>query len=57
MLGDLFEFLLRIGIILALAIFVWKHIQPQTQGGRIIRATVLVIGLLAVLIVLRAAGI
>ena len=57
MLGDLLEFLLRIGIITALAIFIWKLIQPQTQGGRIARATALVAALLAVLIILRAAGI
>ncbi len=57
MLGDVFEFLLRIGIITALSMFIWKLIRPQTQGGRIMRATALVIGLLAVLIVLKAAGI
>ena len=57
MLGHLFDFLLRIGIIIALSMFIWKLIQPETQAGRIMRATVLVIGLFALLIVLKAAGI
>ena len=56
MLLNILYFLLRMGIIMAFSIFVWKFIKPQTQGTRILRAALLAAGLLMMLAVLRVAG-
>lgn len=49
-------FLLRMGLIAALWAFIWRVVEPKTQLMRILRAALLVLGLLGVLVVLRFAG-
>ena len=49
-------FVLRISLIAALWAFVWKFIEPKTQLMRILRAALLVLGLLVVLAMLKITG-
>ena len=56
MLGDIISFALRITLIVALCLFVWRFVKPKTQLMRILRAALLVLVLLAVLAVLRVTG-
>ena len=56
MLRDIVFFVLRISLIVALWAFVWKFIEPKTQLMRILRAALLVLGLLFVLTVLKISG-
>ena len=49
-------FVLRISLIVALWAFVWKFIEPKTQLMRVLRAALLVLGLLAVLAMLKITG-
>jgi len=49
-------FVLRILLVAAFWMFVWRFIEPKTQLMRIIRAAVLVFGLLGILAVLRLTG-
>jgi len=49
-------FVLRISLIAALWISVWKLIEPKTQLMRILRAALLVLGLLVVLAMLKITG-
>ncbi len=56
MFGDIVSFVLRILLIVALWAFVWRLLEPRTQLMRILRAAVLLLGLLGVLVVLRIAG-
>ena len=57
MLGDILSFVLRIWLVVALWAFVWKFVEPRTQLMRILRAALLVFGLLGILAVLRIAGV
>jgi hypothetical protein len=50
------SFVLRISLIVALWAFVWRFVEPKTQLMRILRAALLVLGLLAVLAVIRITG-
>jgi hypothetical protein len=56
MLRDLISFVLRIGLVAAVWAFVWRVVQPRTQLMRIFRAALLLLGLLAVLAVVRITG-
>ena len=56
MFTDFISFILRISLIVALWLFVWKLLEPRTQLMRILRAVVLLLGLLGVLVVLRMTG-
>ena len=56
MLGDIISFILRILLVVALWLFVWRFVEPRTQLMRVFRATLLVLFLLAVLVVLRVSG-
>ena len=56
MFTDFISFILRISLIVALWVFVWKILEPRTQLMRILRAVVLLLGLLGVLVVLRMTG-
>jgi len=56
MFTDFLSFILRISFIVALWVFVWKILEPRTQLMRILRAAVLLLGLLGVLVVLRMTG-
>lgn len=49
------SFILRISLIVAVWAFVWRLLEPRTQLMRILRATVLLLGLLGILVVLRLA--
>lgn len=48
--------ILRILLIAAFWAFAWRFVEPRTQGMRILRATLLVLGLLAILAVVRTIG-
>ncbi len=56
MFTDFISFILRISLIAALWVFVWKLLEPRTQLMRILRAAVLLLGLLGLLVVLRMTG-
>jgi hypothetical protein len=56
MFRSLIPFVLRISFVVALWAFVWKLLEPRTQLMRILRAAVLVLGLLGVLFLLRIMG-
>jgi len=49
-------FVLRISLIVALWAFVWKFIEPKTQLMRVLRAALLVLGLLVILVMLKITG-
>ena len=56
MFRSLVFFVLRISLIVALWAFVWKFIEPKTQLMRVLRAALLVLGLLAILTMLKVTG-
>jgi hypothetical protein len=56
MLRNLVLFALRISLIAALWVSVWKFIEPKTQLMRILRAALLVLGLLVILAMLKVTG-
>jgi hypothetical protein len=56
MLGGVLSLLLRICLIAALWAFVWCLIEPRTQFMRILRAALLVLGLLGILAAIRTTG-
>jgi len=56
MLRSIVFFVLRISLIAALWAFVWKFIEPKTQLMRVLRAALLVLGLLAILAMLKITG-
>ena len=59
-LGPMFRsivfFALRLSLVAVTVAFVWRLVEPKTQLMRIVRATLLVLCLLAVLAVVRIAG-
>ena len=56
MFTDFVSLILRISLIAALWAFVWKLLEPRTQLMRILRAALLLLGLLGILVILRIAG-
>jgi hypothetical protein len=56
MFRSLVFFVLRISLIVALWASVWKFIEPKTQLMRVLRAALLVLGLLVILAVLKITG-
>jgi hypothetical protein len=56
MFRSLVLFVLRISLIAALWASVWKFIEPKTQLMRILRAALLVLGLLVILVMLKITG-
>ena len=56
MLRDIILFILRISLIVALWAFVWKFIEPKTQLMRVLRAALLVLGLLVILAMIKITG-
>jgi hypothetical protein len=56
MFGSIIFFVLRVSLIVALWVSVWKFIEPKTQLMRILRAALLVLGLLVVLAMLKITG-
>jgi len=56
MLGDILSFVLRIWLVVALWAFVWRFVEPRTQLMRLLRAALLVVGLLGIWAVLKITG-
>ena len=56
MFEDILSFVLRIGLVVALWVFVWRFVEPRTQLMRLLRAALLVVGLLGIWAVLKIAG-
>ena len=50
------SFVLRVSLIAVFWAFVWRFVEPRTQLMRILRAALLLLGLLCILSVLRIAG-
>ncbi len=53
---NLATFALRIGLIAVFWAFIWRIMEPKTQLLRILRAALLILGLLGILTVLRLVG-
>ena len=53
MLMRMIHFVLRLALIVTIWVCVWKSMKPQTQLMRVLRAALLVLGLLGVLAVMR----
>jgi hypothetical protein len=49
-------FVLRLSLIIAFWVFVWKLVEPRTQLMRIFRAALLLVGFLGILALLRVTG-
>ena len=56
MLTSVLYFALKLSLIVTLWLFVWHYMEPRTQAMRILRAALLVLGLLGVLAVVRITG-
>jgi hypothetical protein len=56
MLGGLIIFVLRICLVAVVGAFFWRLIEPKTKQARILRAGLLVVGLLVILVVVRSIG-
>ncbi|HUV65679.1 MAG TPA: hypothetical protein VMW24_17415 [Sedimentisphaerales bacterium] len=56
MLRSLVYFALKISLIVTLWTFVWHYVEPRTQAMRILRAALLVLGLLGILAIVRITG-
>ena len=56
MVGSLVIFVLRICLVAVVGGFFWRLIEPKTKQARILRAALLVVGLLATLVVVRSIG-
>ena len=56
MLEDILSFVFRIGLVVAFWAFVWRFVKPRTQLMRLLRAALLVFGLLGIWAVLKITG-
>ena len=56
MVEGVLSFVLRVSLIAVFWVFIWRFVEPRTQLMRILRAALLVLGLLGVLAVLRITG-
>ena len=57
MVEGVLPFLARICLILAVCLCVWRFVRPESQQMRILRAVLLVIGLIVVLAFVRGIGV
>lgn len=57
MVGSIIIFVLRICLVAVVATFFWQLVEPKTKQARILRAGLLVVGMLVVLIVVRVFGV
>lgn len=53
MIRNILSLILRISLVATLWAFVWRLVEPKTQLMRILRAALLVLGLLAILVAIR----
>ena len=56
MLTNTISFILRICLVGTLWLCVWRYVEPRTQSMRILRAALLVLGMLVILAVVRFIG-
>jgi hypothetical protein len=56
MVGSLIIFVLRICLVVVVGAFFWRLIEPKTKQARVLRAGLLVVGLLVTLVVVRGIG-
>jgi hypothetical protein len=56
MFWSLVYFVLKVSLVVTLCTFVWHYVEPRTQAMRILRAALLVLGLLGILAVVRITG-
>ncbi len=56
MFGSIMSFVLRIWLIAVFWGFIWRFVEPRTQPMRILRAALLLLGLLGILTALRITG-
>ncbi len=56
MVGSTIIFVLRICLVAVVGAFLWRLVEPKTQQARILRAGLLVIGLLVTWAVVRSIG-
>jgi hypothetical protein len=54
--GNVLSFFVRIILILALWAFIWGFLKPRTQIMRVLRAALILLGMLAILAVVRFTG-
>ena len=57
MFGSVIIFVLRICLVAVIATFFWRLIEPKTKQARVVRAGLLVVGMLVVLVVVRIFGV
>jgi hypothetical protein len=57
MVGSLIILILRICLVTVVGMFFWRLIEPKTKHARVLRAGLLVVGLLATLVVVRTIGV
>ena len=57
MVASVIIFVLRICLVAVVATFFWQLIEPKTKQARVIRAGLLVAGMLVVLVVVRIFGV
>lgn len=50
---SLAHFVLRLALIVTIWAFIWRYVEPKTQLMRILRAALLVLGMLGVLALMR----
>jgi hypothetical protein len=56
MLTDFISFMLRISLVGTFWFCVWRYVEPKTQSMRILRAALLVLGMLVILAMVRFTG-
>jgi hypothetical protein len=56
MIGNAIIFVLRICLVVVVGAFFWRLIEPKTKQARVLRAGLLVVGLLVTLAVVRIIG-
>jgi hypothetical protein len=54
--GSIINFVLRSCLIVVIWVFFWRLIEPQTLSARVLRAGLLVLGLLVILVVIKLVG-
>jgi hypothetical protein len=53
MVGSFISFVLRACLVVVVWAYVWRLIEPKTKPARVLRAAILVAGLLVILVVIK----